>query len=917
MLRKVIYVVSLILLALVVTLFYQRLNDKPVTQSNNKIFQAIPSDAAIIVSSDQILTLTGELQNQNLVWKSLIKTELLGHISNQLTDLDSLLNSRSELKAGINETQVAISFQLAGRSSIEPLFVVTLNHKIPGNRLKNFIIDNSAGEISVKQYNNISITYIHDSTNVSGFFIYQDLLIWAKSELVLERSARELTSKVGLTLHEGFNKLRKTQRSNVLATLFINTDALKGILEPYSNGKYLTTLAELAGNESWFGVDVALESNSVSLMGFYTVDNSNYLSSFEGQSPKTLDLLNVVPVGAQQFNSINIQDIKLFRSNYKRYLEAHNKKDDYEAWIDKTTDQLGQNPELFADDFFGGEFLKVTYGGISNNKAITYIMANIKSKSLAEDALKARLKIYAGIKKVDVDQYTDKVRIDKDLSVTCYTVEFSGILGILYGNLLKSDQLSYWAFYDNYLIAAPDKKILKDIIYNNELGKTLSRQSYFEEFYANMTNEYNVLFYQDCRSVPFTSEENWKDPLYANFLGNDDAFSNLNGIGFQMVAYDKYPYVNFITDYSGQQKTDAETIWQSLLDTTFVMKPALVKNHYTGENEIFLQDLGNTVYLISPSGRIIWKKVLNEPILSDVYQVDAYKNGKLQLLFNTPTKLYLLDRNGNYVDRFPVNLPSEATTGLGLADYGNNRNYRIFIPVKNKRIMLYAVDGNRVKGWKFNKTDHVVTHPVQHIRFDSKDYILVADKNRVYILDRQGRSRVNLSEQFSKNDNVDFYPLYTGPGGSHAVLTGDTDGNLVTVLLSGAVNKRKLPLQTDTYQMVIENIDGTGGVEVITVENQSMKVFDYRGNLLFERIFPNIIENKPNIYQFSGRDFKIGVVDRKQQNIYLFNNDGTVKAGFPLHGITPFSIGFLKSSSGSFNLIVGGRDHYLYNYIVK
>ena len=89
------------------------------------------------------------------------------------------------------------------------------------------------------------------------------------------------------------------------------------------------------------------------------------------------------------------------------------------------------------------------------------------------------------------------------------------------------------------------------------------------------------------------------------------------------------------------------------MDTTVVIKPTLVVNHNTSEKEIFVQDLANRVYLINGTGRVQWKQAVDGPILGGVHQVDFYKNGKLQYLFNTARKIHLIDRNGNYVERYP------------------------------------------------------------------------------------------------------------------------------------------------------------------------------------------------------------------------------------------------------------------------
>ena len=136
-------------------------------------------------------------------------------------------------------------------------------------------------------------------------------------------------------------------------------------------------------------------------------------------------------------------------------------------------------------------------------------------------------------------------------------------------------------------------------------------------------------------------------------------------------------------------RDEAQTVWESRLENPVVSKPRLVTNHYTGEKEIFVQDEGNTIYLLNNSGRILWRQKINGRILGDVYQVDYYKNGKLQLMFNTREQLHVLDRNGNYIERYPVTLRSPATNGMALFDYEKSRDYRIAVAGEDRGIYLY------------------------------------------------------------------------------------------------------------------------------------------------------------------------------------------------------------------------------------
>jgi hypothetical protein len=290
------------------------------------------------------------------------------------------------------------------------------------------------------------------------------------------------------------------------------------------------------------------------------------------------------------------------------------------------------------------------------------------------------------------------------------------------------------------------------------------------------------------------------------------------------------------------------------------MKPALVTNHYTGENEIFVQDSKNNIYLINEVGRILWKKQLNEEIISEVYQVDYYKNGKLQMLFNTKNKIHLIDRNGNYVERYPINLPSPATTEISVFDYADNKNYRIFVPCENKRIYDYNIEGNILEGWQFGKTDTKVTAPVQHFRVKTKDYIVFADQYRIYILNRRGKVRVRPEKQFASSKNNPFF-LNQGSANQRAkIVTTNKTGKIYYVYFDGEVKSVTIDEFSRDHYFLHKDINSDGAEDMVFLDDKKLKVFEASGKKLFEHEFKNAIHHEPIYFHFSYNDRKIGVV---------------------------------------------------------
>jgi DNA-binding beta-propeller fold protein YncE len=112
----------------------------------------------------------------------------------------------------------------------------------------------------------------------------------------------------------------------------------------------------------------------------------------------------------------------------------------------------------------------------------------------------------------------------------------------------------------------------------------------------------------------------------------------------------------------------------------------------------------------------------------------------------------------------------------------------------------------------------------------------------------------------------------------------------------------------------VNDINSNGLLDFVFIDNQKLIVIDENGKKLFTEKFKSAITNYPNIYTFSPKEKKIGVVNQSENRIYLFGPDGNLHQGFPLHGNSEFSIGKINSGSNYLNLIVGSNDENIYNY---
>ncbi|MEM7161409.1 MAG: hypothetical protein AAF487_03115 [Bacteroidota bacterium] len=178
-------------------------------------------------------------------------------------------------------------------------------------------------------------------------------------------------------------------------------------------------------------------------------------------------------------------------------------------------------------------------------------------------------------------------------------------------------------------------------------------------------------------------------------------------------------------------------------------------NHYTRAIEWVIQDDDLNLVLMDANKEIIFKRKLDSPVMGDFKMVDALKNNKYQLLFNTEKFIYLIDRKGRNVENFPIELDDLASNELAVLDYEQNQNYRLVIGLDNGSVLNYGIDGKRIKGWKYEHSDKAIIYPVTHMRMGSKDYLFTLNEDyEIKLLDRRGKERHPLQAQPEDLDNL-------------------------------------------------------------------------------------------------------------------------------------------------------------------
>ena len=882
----------------------------PVSEGIN----AIPTNAAIIFESKQAKNVWKKLSQTNIMWEELVGTETFSKLNANTKYIDSLISLTPDVEELMDNHSVFISAHVSIDNTFNYLYVYSLPNVTHQSTLDEFLkTTNNKTLPTYTDYVGVNIGTIHpkDKSQIYFAFLNGTLMMSAKQSLV-EDAIRQLKSGVSLAKDKYFSKVISTAGKNVDANIYINYKNFPKLLNRFTSSDNKNEVNALSNFADCSGWDMTIKPNALRLNGFTQANDSTntFLNIFSNQKPKETELAKILPSRTALFLSFGISNIKTFNQDYKKYLNRKHKLSLHDAFVKDINSKYDVNIENEMQSWITNEMAYVVYEPNSAEYADNvYAVFHSGNTSKAESALTNVAKTIwkAEKEKPDTSSFRNHKLINLGLPE---------VIPQLFGWQFSKIHASYFTSIDKYIVFANSPEALKRMINDFENNKTLFNNNNYKAYSENISTESNIYLYS---AIARSSE------LYSSFLNDDmgkeirnklSSFKKFEAVGIQFTASNNSFYSNIYLKFNPEQKQESNTLWETKLDTTISTKPYLVINHNTNGKEVFVQDDANKIYLISNTGKIIWTKQLPEKIMGEVIQVDALKNKKLQMLFNTHSYIYLFDRNGNDMKGFPIKLKSGATNAVSVADYDNTKDYRIFIATENNRILCYKTDGTQVDGFKFDKTINPVFLPVQYFNSGGKDNLCAVDnKGKIYIIDRHGDMKTKLKEQFTQGIST-FYIETNKDFSKTAILAADTLGRVMKFSFNEKKEIIKLQdFETSPY-FDFKDMNNDDKKEFVFLTRNALKIFAPDKSLLFNYDFNDTLTQAPMFFLYPDWTANIGVVSERHNKMYLFDDNGMLIDGFPLTGKTAFAIGDLNNE-GTYNLVCGSADNSIYVYQIR
>lgn len=492
------------------------------------------------------------------------------------------------------------------------------------------------------------LTEIADRAGLkSAWLADAGLLLSSRSETLLGSSRRHFSEGISILDADGMAEAAALISSG--NALFIDNGYLPRLAQPILTQPYRSYAAFFKTVASWTAFSLST-SDALVLTGTAVTDDTGDYFHVLKAAPGELRFPEMLPFSTASAVALSSADLQAYIAARKRYLDVHGQLDRFGKRVDSFAAQLGVREAAVA---------RFPLEGRDEEVLLIRCAKKVTSQRVLRTNGHATVPSVLYGSRFSVSDETACAGIGDWLVIGREAVVEAYIRGELPGNTLKAwlADAGVTAFGAKNLTAAaylsPAEVPVSDI-FQPPVSKALE---------TVLTGKVRV-------PVTFTVAADRRSPVMT--------------LRAREVQFSRTP------------------AYEAARDTDIVVPagPWKVRNCGTGQVNTFYQNSSMSLCLNDENGRGLWGIPFKTPICGRVEEVDFYGNGKIQFLFASADRLYLLDRLGRYVNGFPVQLPKPVRLGPDVYDFSGVHSYRALVLHTDNTVGMYDLRGRVPEGWK-------------------------------------------------------------------------------------------------------------------------------------------------------------------------------------------------------------------------
>lgn len=637
------------------------------SESRTGLLSAVPSDAVMVVGFSDFRTACSLLTDTSGCFHYFtggLESSALQRFLAKVQADGPLRSSRSVLSLHYNGSLVPLMAIDAGRAGAET-----------DGWVRGFMAEADSAGLSV------SLLDCSGLADVKTYLHRRNILLLSTSDVLTKSSARHIEKGISVLDSDGFADCAEASGGSENTVYFSCSEI----------GKFFTGIADRAvyryadflkkfSGWSCFSV-VQSGQEHLRLDGTFFSDRGveDFVNVFKGYSPVRSEVASVLPSYTIFFASLPLGDVSSYISSADAFADGAGRLGKIEADRSQLQKRSGISPVQWASTlgvkevaaaFFkaGGDVEKVLLMKMGSNDMDTVFR--------------------------DVDPSSGR---DSSPKVCAYP--YGGFAASVFGPFFSLPDESRFTYIDGWIVVGSEAAV--------------------SEYVAGRALEYPLSAYVSDAAIQ--PDFMTGDKYFVSYLSVAEGSGVLADIFNRSysAALEKYSggysYVPLsfciARDKSGGVSASAETFRVQVMkskapvferDTVVTVSkgPFKVKNSGTGKMNLFYQQDNMYLCLKEVGGKGLWGVEFHSPICGNAGTIDYFANGKLQILFASGSKLYLIDRLGRYVSPFPVDLGKDILLGPGIYDFNGNRKYNVMILHKDNTIEMYNLQGRRPQQWK-------------------------------------------------------------------------------------------------------------------------------------------------------------------------------------------------------------------------
>lgn len=848
-------------------------------QSRITIWSFVP-ESSILVFEPNDFTYLWRPDDKRKIVKNLKSLPELDSIQQVISRLDSVTNH--QFSKVVDQGHLLISFHQNTNESLAALYILEVQelqqHSLLSD-LQQYVRDSLNFVQSARNYQDYVITEFKKEKTSFTYIFHKNYLIASFSPFLVEDAIRMITDSRVNTYQETELRVAKVaQGTQGSGRCYINTNYLNKLAGIFANPVEIDT-TPLRWLTHLMYLDLNIENDKIHLSGFAVNDTSkiNYLSAFDGIRGVGFDMKNIVPATTSYVLHASVEDVSQWHIGLKNYWRKHEP---------SQLTQIGELENRF--DFNINDF----YEFMANE--VGYFVLE-SSRSFESDLIFCIEHNSEELATQFFESLAQKANTDSAMYLENYAerqikhINIDEIPARLFGSMYAGFSSSYYFIDGSYVYFGNSQKALEilidDIDNENTWRRSVRTNAFLESTHEDANFSMFVKSNGALNQVGKVLNENWAKYLKEN----KTILSQIEYGAVQFTHVDGEYYTSLLLQHPGElvkqiKPQSFEVQKQQGFANNLISKPFAVRNHNDRTLEMMVQDEAFTLHLLDANLKPALKIPLKGKLKSKIYQIDYYKNGKLQYLFALDKTVHMIDRTGTYIPGYPLTLKSENTISeLSLIDYDKSRNYRIMVADSKGNYYLYNKAGKLLDGWNPKKMGSSPATLGRHVRVQKNDYMLLVQQNGIFQnLNRRGEARAGFPIDLKGTISQDYF-ISKGNKPANTEISALTDlGELVSFNLAGVVTDRGQLMREDE-QVQFSLVNSGTEKEFLVIKKNNSELTIYNEALSEQFKVQLAAENLIYQYYFFGVENQlIIIIDPDKREGYLYNQDGRLLHEEPL-----------------------------------